>query len=257
MSGITFLSNNLFDNATLSLTTGMENAQFPLSNLKNDSPSVKFRSLGSTAVILIDLLTTQDIEYVGIASDPADLFLITSASFKTSTTTDFSLSPSHSIPISNEHSIGYKQITIVNHRYVELTLVGSGGFAELGKVFIGESINIPQNSLSISSFSYGYKDKSVIKRNKYDQRFIDKLNTVKTLGGDIEFCTKDEQEAIDDMLIRHGQALPLWMIVDQEEEAMNAGQFKLAIYGYMDTDIQWSASGGQLYSTTIDIGQAI
>jgi hypothetical protein len=257
MSGITFLSNNLFDNATLSLTTGSENAQFPLSNLKNDSPSVKFRSVGSTAVILIDLLTTQDIEYVGIASDPADLFLITSASFKTSTTTDFSSSPSYSISISNEHSLGYRQITTVNHRYVELTLVGSGGFTELGKVFVGEGINIPQNSLSISSFSYGYKDMSEIKKNKYAQRFINKLNTVKTLGGDIEFCTKEEQELIDDMLIRHGKNLPFWMIVDPNEDAMNAGNFKLAIYGYMESDIKWSSSGGQLYSTGIDMDQAI
>jgi hypothetical protein len=257
MSGITFLSNNLFDNATLSLTTGTENAQFPLSNLKNDSPSIKFRGIGNTAVILIDLLTTRDIDYVGVCGDPSDLFLINSASFKTSLTTDFSLSPSYNITLSNEHSIGYRQITEVTHRYVQLTIIGSGGFTELGKVFVGKALNIPLNSLSISSFSYGYKDKSIVRKNRYDQRFIDQLNTIKFLGGQIEYCTKDEQEDIDDMLIRHGQALPLWMIVDQDEEAMNSGQYKLTIYGYLNSDIEWSSAGGQLYSTSIEIGQAI
>jgi hypothetical protein len=257
MSGITFLSRNLFDNATISLTTGTENSQFPLVNLKNDSPSVKFRSVGSTAVVLIDLLTTQAIDHVAIAADPADLFLISSATFKTSTTTDFSMSPTNTITLSSEHSIGYKSITEVTHRYVELTIVGSGGFAELGKVFVGKAINIPQNGISISSFSYGYDDKSVIKKNKYDQRFIDRLNTVKSLGGSIEYCTKAEQEEIDDMLIRHAKSVPIWVITDPDSEAMNEGQYKLAIYGYLDNQIKWSASGGQLYSTSIDVSQAI
>jgi hypothetical protein len=136
-------------------------------------------------------------------------------------------------------------------------LVGSGGFAELGKVFVGKSINLPLNSLSIGSFSYGYNDKSIIKKNKYDQRFIDQLNKVKSLGGNIEFCTKDEQETLDNMMLDRGQSLPLWMIVDPDELAMNDGQYKLTIYGYMTNEISWSAAGGQLYTASIEMSQAI
>lgn len=257
MSGITFLSDNLFDNATISLTTGTENAQFPLVNLQNDSPSVKFRGIGNTTVILIDLLTTQDITYVAVAADPANSFLITSATFKTSVTTDFSLSTMYTVDLSNDQGIGFKTIPEVNHRYVQLTLTGTGGFTELGKVFIGEAINIPQNSLSISSFAYGYADRSIIKENRYGQKFIDLINTVKSISGDIEFCTKDEQETIDNMLLDHGQSHPLWIIVDENSEAFNEGNFKLTMYGYMENDISWSASGGQLYNTTINMKQAI
>jgi hypothetical protein len=36
MSGVNFLSENLIDNATLSLTTGTENSQFPLSSKRNN-----------------------------------------------------------------------------------------------------------------------------------------------------------------------------------------------------------------------------
>lgn len=257
MSGISFLSENHFDIATLSLTTGTENAQFPLVNLKNDSPSVKFRGVGNTAVILIDLLTTRDIDYVAICADPNESFLISSASFKTSLTTDFSLSPVNNITLSFEQGIGYKQITEVTHRYVQLTITGTGGFTELGKVFVGKAINIPQNSLSISSFKYGYEDRSVIKSNRYGQKFIDKLNSVKILGGDIEYCTKSEQEIIDDMLIYHGQNKPIWMLVDEANEAMNSGEYKLTIYGYIENEIMWSANGGQIYSTGVNIKQAI
>lgn len=257
MSGINFLSDNLFDDATISLTTGSENAQFPLENLKNDSPSVKFRGVGATAVILIDLLVTRDIQYVAVCADPGAGFLITSASFKTSATTDFSLSTSHTIDLNNQQTIGLKKIDTVSHRYVELTLTASSDFTELGKVFVGTALNIPQNSLSISSFNYGYNDRSKIRLNDYGQKFINKLNTTKTIAGDIEFCTKEEQESIDNMLIDKGESYPLWMIVDENSEAMNDGNFKLAIYGYVEGDLEWSANGGQLYSTSIKVKQAI
>lgn len=257
MSGISFLSDNLFDDAELSLTTGSENAQFPLVNLKNDSPSVKFRGIGSTAVIVIDLLVTRDIQYVAVCADPNAGFLITSATFKTSTTNDFSLSTSHTIDLNNQQLIGFKKIPTINHRYVELTLTASGGFTELGKVFVGTAVNIPQNSLSIGSFKYGYNDRSVVRSNKYGQKFIDRLNTTKYLGGSIEFCTREEHETLDNMLLDKGESYPLWMIVDEESEAMNDGNFKLTIYGYVEGNLEWSSAGGQLYTTSINIKQAI
>lgn len=257
MSGIKFLSENYFDSADLSMLTGTENAQFPLENLKNDSPSVKFRGIGSTSVILIDLLETRDIDFVAVCADPLESFRITSASFRTSTTVDFSLSPVNVIALSNEQSIGYKEITEVSHRYVELTIVGSGGFTELGKVFVGQAVRLPQNSISISSFSYSYNDRSNTRSNRYGQKFIDKLNQVKSLGGTIEYCTKDEQQALDDMLLRHGESYPLWMIIDSNSDALNEGNFKLTVYGYLSGDISWSASGGQLYTTSIEINQAV
>jgi hypothetical protein len=257
MSGLSFLSENLTDTATFSMTTGTENAQFPLENLKNDSPSVKFRGVGSTSVIVIDLLVTRDINYVAVAADPLESFQITSASFKTSATTNFSLSPSYSIDLSMEQTIGFKNITEVSHRYVELTLIGSGGFTELGKIFVGKAINIPLNSVSIDSFKYSIKDKSVIRQNKYSQKFIDVINQVKTLSGTIQYCTKDEQEELDDLFIRHGQAYPLWIILDENSEAMNEGKFKLTMYGYFETDPSWSADGGQLYTASMEMSQAI
>lgn len=257
MSGITFLSDNLYSEASVSLTTGTENAQFPLSNLKNDSPSVKFRSIGSTAVLLIDLLATRDIDHVAIAADPIESFLITSASFKTSITTDFSLSTSHTIDLSVEQAIGFKSITQVSHRYVELTLIGSGGFTEIGNIFIGKGVNLPLNSYSISSFKYSYSDQANIRRNKYGQRFIDTRNNIKSISGTIEYCTKDEQETLDNMLLEHGQSYPLWVVLDPGSEAINDGKYKLTMYGYMENEISWSASGGQLYTIQIDMRQAI
>lgn len=256
MAGVKFLSENHFDNATLSLTTGTANAQFPLANLQNDSPSVKFRSTGVTAVVEIDLLTARDIDVVAIAGDPVGTLGVSTATFKTSATTDFTLSPVNTIDLSSEEGIGYKFITEVNHRYVELTLTAAS-FVELGKVFVGKAIDISNNGLAIGSFAYGRVDRSRIRQNRYGQKFIDALNKQKRIGGTIEYANQAEQSTLDDMFIRHGQSLPLWMIVDENAAAITEGDFKLTIYGYLEQDPSWSASGGQTYNASIDIRQAI
>lgn len=254
--GITFLSNNLVDSAVISLTTGTENAQFPLSNLQNAATAVKFRSQENDVVILFDLQQTRQIDAIALHGDTnADLGM-TTASIKTSLTTDFSGSVGVPISLSAEHSMGYEYITPVNHRYVELTLSGTGSYVELSNIFIGKRIELLQQNLSISSFQYGAIDKSKRSENQYGQMFIDKRNQLKTLGGSIEFCIKSEQEQLDEMFIRHGENSPLWMIVDKDGAAMNSGEYKLSIYGYLTTRPQWSASGGQTYNTEVEIRQA-
>lgn len=256
MPGISFLSDNLYKSGDLSLTTGTAHAQFPLSNTKNDSPAVKFRSTGNSAVIEIDLLQTRDIDTVAIAGDPYSGLGLTAASFKLSTTTDFSLSTVNNLDVSGSEAIAFKQITTESKRYVEITLTGTGSYVEVGNIFVGQSLNIPQNSLSIGSFSYGRKDNSEVISNNYGQKFVNLLPKLKVLGGSIEHCTKDEQQDIDDMLIRHGISEPLWIIVDPNNNGLNEGQFKLTMYGYLTQISDWSASGGQLYTVNIKMEQA-
>lgn len=257
MSGINFLSENVFKLSAVSLTTGTENAQFPLENLFNDSPSIRFRSTGNTVVILIDLLQTRTLNTLAIAGDASSVFGMTAATFKTSVTTDFSSSPINTVTMYPDQNIALSYFTQVDHRYVELTLTGQGSYVELGHIFIGERLNIPQNSFSISSFSYSYEDKSSISKNEYGQKFIDARPSVKSLAGTLEYCTKDEQLLIDDMLIRHGKKEPLWVILDKDGNAIEQGAAKLTIYGYFNSNINWSASGGQTYNISVEVEEAV
>lgn len=257
MSSINFLSENFYKTGDKTLTTGTENAQFPLSNLDNDSPSVKFRSNGNTVVIEIDLLQTRDIDTLALVGDPTENFGMTSVSFKTATTNDFSLSPVYPLTLNASQNIGYAYITEVSHRFVEITFTGQGSYVEVGHIFIGKRVNLPNMNISIGSFSYGYRDQSKIKSNDYGQKFIQELPLVKLLGGTLEHCTKEEQEILDDMFIRHGQHEPLWLIIDKDGDAINEGESKLTIYGYMESMPKWSASGGQTYSASINIKAAV
>ena len=256
MSCLKFLSENLYNTAQVSLTVGTVNAQFPLANLKNESPSVKFRSIESTCVILVDLLQTRDFDSFALAGSPTEQLNIISAEIKTSTTTDFTMSTAIPIDLSSSELIGFKFFTEVSKRYVQVTLVSSV-FCEVSQIFIGKSLELEQIALSIDSFSYQRSDQSSKSLNRYGQVFIDKLNQIKSLGGSIEFANKDEQEDLDDMFIRHGETLPIWMIVDTDNESMNDGKFKLTIYGYIQEMPTWSAVGGQLYNASISVKQAI
>lgn len=255
--GINFLSENLADDAIISLTTGTENLQFPLSNIQNAATAVKFRSLENSIVILFDLQQTRTIDAIALHGDTNGTLGMTAASVKTSLTTDFSASTAQNIPLSGDNLLGYLFFNApVSHRYVELTLTGTGVYVELSNIFIGERIELIYQNLSIGSFEYGLDDKSDVSENQYGQVFVNKRNKIKYIKGNIDFATKDEQEILDNMFIRHGKSEPLWMIVDKNGEALNAGEYKLSIYGYSTVTPKWTASGGQTYNTTVQIKQA-
>ena len=257
MSGIIFLSDNLVDDASLSITTGSENAQFPLSNLQNDTTTRKFRSVGDTVVIEIDLLQTGQIDTIAVVGDATITLQITDMVVKTSLTTDFSGSPANNIPLSSEFNIGFLFITEVTHRFVEITLTGNGTFAEISNIFVGARLNLPQNSYSIDSFRYRNNDGSKVKINEFGQKFIDVFPFRKRIVGTIRFANKTEQEQLDDMFLTHGRNSPFWVIVDPNSDAMNDGQFKLAMYGYMPKMPSWNSVGGQLYNASIEMDQVV
>jgi len=257
MSGINFLSNNLLDASSISITAGTANGQFPLSNLQNDSPSLKFRSTTNSVTILVDTGVTQTADTLALVGDPTGTLGVTVATFKNSVTTDFSGSTAHTVTLSSEFNMGLEYITAESGRYWQIELTGNGSYAELGNVYIGERLNLPQNSISIDSFLLENMDKSSFRRNQYGQKFIDLRNKVKVISGSINHCTKDETETLDDLWQVHGKNKPLWVILDKDSEAMNDGGFRLTVYGYLNQMPNWKASGGQLYSTKIRMEQAI
>lgn len=257
MSGITFLSENLFNLGVLTVTTGTENAQFPLSNLQQDTTTKKFRSVGNTVVIEVDLLQIREIDTIALVGDATTNLGVTAVTVKTAVTNDFTGATPIPITLSEAHNIGYEFITPVNHRYVEITLTGTGAYAELSNVFIGKKINLANNAFATASFKYGYDDQSQSRENRYGQRFIHVLPLVKRLIGRIEYCDKTEQEILDDMFSYHGRHKPIWVIIDPAGDAMNAGEFKLAMYSYILKQPLWSAVGGQHYNVSLELDQAV
>ena len=257
MSGIKFVYDNYIDQSLPSLTAGSANSQFPLSNILNDSTVIKFRSQTNTCTVLIDLQQTRTIDTIAIANDAVDQIGLTSVIAKTSLTTDFTSSVARPITVDPEQGLGFVEFTNESKRYVQLEIVGNGTYCELGKVIVGQSLHLSQQSLSIDSFKYGYIEKSNVQNNDYGQKFINKRNKQKFISGQIKYCNQLEQSALDDMFNFTGRSLPLFMILDPSSEAITDGVNKLSIYGYLDDMPDWSADGGQHYSTSIRLVQVI
>lgn len=257
MSGINFLYENYVDEATLTITTGAANAQFPISNIKIDTTTKKFRSTGNTVVFTVDLLQTRDIDTFAIVGDTTTGLGVTAVSIKTSVTNDFSLSTSIPITLNSEFNIGYEFITEVSHRYVQVTLTGNGSYAEISNIFIGSKLNLPLNSFSIQSFRYRHDDLSSVVSNDYGQQFINVLPYRKRLVGTMEYCTQSEVDELDTMFLSKGRHLPLWIILDPDSEAMTDGAYKLAMYCYLEKMPSWNAAGGKLFNTSLELNQVV
>jgi len=257
MSGINFLATNYVDDSDLSITTGSENAQFPLNNLKNDFTTKKFRSTGNDVVIVIDFKQFLPVTTMALVGDATGNMGVSAASVKFSLTTDFSLSTAHSINLSAEFNIGWSFITEETARYAEVTLSGTGSYNEVGKIYLGQRINLPNQSISIDTFNYRNVDRSTVRRNLQGQKFIDVRNFLKRITGTIKFCTKDEHETLDDLYLSHGRTKPIWLIMDEASSAMNDGAYRLSMYCYFTEAFQWTANGGQTYSSGVRMEQVV
>jgi hypothetical protein len=256
MSTIKFLSDNLINNSDISLNAGTANAQYPLINLKNESPSIKFRSNEAVIKIQFDMITTRTVDSIALSGDPQSTLGFNAANLRYSATTDFSLSPIIPVTLSSEFNMGLELFNEIDARYWELELIGTTN-VEIGHVFIGKQIDLPQQNYSIGSFSYTHNDNSTIRNNEYGQAFVDVRNLQKKLRGRIEYATKEETEILDDMFKFHGRNKPLWVIVDSESGAISDGTFRFSSYGYLEQFPQWQAQGGQHFSCGITIKEAI
>lgn len=257
MSGLKVFATNFVDDAVITISSGSANAQFPLSNLKNESPSRKFRSVGNSVVLMFDLIQTRALDSALFVGDPLSGLDVTSIVVKTSVNTDFSGSPTNTVTLDGLNNFGYVLFTEVSHRYVQISFTGNGTFSQVSNIFLGKQLDLLTNNFSISSFGYGSADRSSVTKNDYGQRFIDRRNIQKFLDGSIELATKGEQEDLDDIFNEVGTSAPLWLMVDSAGAAMNSGQGKLSIYGYLEKLPSWSAAGGQLWSTSLSIEAAV
>ena len=251
MAGISFLSDNLVDDAVLSVTTGAANAQFPISNLLLDFTTKKFRSQGNTVVFVVDWLQFRDVDFVSITGDATTSLGITACSVKLSITTDFTMSTSYSLDLNAKYNIGFKAIPTISARYAEVTLTGTGSYSEIGKIFIGEKLNLPFNSIAISTFKMDRDDNSSVRSNEFGQKFIDIRNSVVGISGSIRNMNKEETDIIDDLFMRHGKNKPLWLVLDESGMAMIDGEYKLTAFVYLTSNPSFSAAGGSNYNVSL------
>lgn len=230
-----FLTNNLLEQANLSVTTGTINNQFPLNNLKHDHTSEFCRINGNTAKIVLDLGSISEVDIFCITGDAVENGLgFTGCELRGSATTDFSGSTAHTIILNQEYNFGFKSFTAESFRFWEITLTGDT-YVDISNVFLGNKTILTNNGFSSKNFNYFFKDNSKISKNEYNQKFVDKKNKCKYIRGSINTLVTTEFDKLFDIYNNHSTTKPLWFLLDPE--------------GNMpDTDSEWKFSGYMRFS---------
>jgi hypothetical protein len=188
-----FYSNNLIDNSTITAST--ENLNFPPSNLKDPRRTKVFRTLSNSDTLVLDFQETSEIDSIFIVDEPRNGFGISTLSFDLNATSNFT-SPAYSnnLTFSTTHGVGFKSFPIQNYRFCRLSLTSTLGYCELSKVFIGKAIDLGKGP----NFSWSYQDKdlSIVKENRYGQRFVDIITRQKQVNMAFSLLNKDQLDKI-------------------------------------------------------------
>jgi len=178
---IKFLSNNLVETATLTAST--ENAQYPVSNIQDDFRTKTFRSTTNSDNVVIDLGSTEPVDYLAIVDNWKNGFGVSTITVEANATDSWG-APSYSTTLTfdSTHGIGLKSITEQSYRFWRFVVTGSLGYCELANIFIGKAVDISTNGIDYN-WKYNNKDLKKVSKTIYGQEFIDDMGQQKELTG--------------------------------------------------------------------------
>ena len=119
-------------------------------------------------------------------------------------------------------------------RYWGLTPNGSQDFVEIPKVYLGRQTLGLENIGIDYGWSMATKSLDKISRNRYGQKFIDKVIHQRVLSLGIRLITKDELDIFMDMFKSVGTHRPVWIVIDPGEVIFNDKE-RFMIYGYFNS----------------------
>lgn len=227
MSCLKFFSGNLIDQATLYPSS--ENANFPASNLLDPRRSKVYRSTSSTTSIILDFQETSEVDSIFIVDEPRNGFGISTLGFELNATANFT-SPAYSdsITFSPIHGAGYKVFTQQDYRFCKLSLTSSLGYCELSKLFIGKHIDLGRGP----NFNWTYQDKdlSIVKENRYGQRFVDVIQRQKALSIQLNLLDKTQLDQIFDLYDSKSTIKPFFVVIGDDNMVSDHRRFSGMVY---------------------------
>lgn len=251
-----FGSDNLLENATLTMLTGDENLQFPLSNLKVPLTSKTFRVTGSTVEFIIDTGSFLPVDTFMLVGDNIEGVGVNTVKIYGSPTLGFGASTEIEIDISDENNFGFKQFTEVNHRYWKVVLTGSV-YCELSNIFLGKAVSFNTNAFQLGSFKYLDRENLDLKKNKYKNIFINTYNSQKSLVGNISVLNTTEYQTIREIFNDNRRSKPLWFILDPDDFLETDSKYIYSGFFYLNNDTQFSNTNSRIWSTVMSLSEVV
>lgn len=250
-----FCVDNLIDQSDLSLVTGTEDWQFPLSNIKNYFTTKKFRLNGSEAKILIDTNSISPKDTIILVGSSVDGLGFTTASFRYSTTTTFA-GAQIDLAVSAKHSVAYLQFPEVVERYFELTIGGSGSYVEASSIFLGKANELNESGLSATDFKIRYVELSDLESNRYGNRFVQKYSTLQEVSGTFTYIDTDERDLLEDLIVTKGLHTPFFLILDPNNIIGDDANFRYTGLFFFASIPEINSINGKIYSVPINLVRA-
>lgn len=257
MSTLFLTDNKGIDGATYAVTTGTENAQFPLTNLNDDHTTKVFRSVGNTCEITVDMLALSTVDTFALVGSGVDGLSLTACSVYLSATNNFAGAPENVVEINNEYGFGYARFTAASYRYLKISLTGNGSYCEFSNFYIGSAATFANNGIDRSSFVFSTKDISRITKNKYGQRFIDKYNKIRLMTGVIKAMNSTEFTTLQNIYKDHGTSKPIWFMADSDEATVTDADFIFSGYFYLLGKNVFTTTSGLLYDSQFSLEEAV
>ena len=251
-----FYFNHLVQDETeVTVASGGENPFYPVSNLKHPHALKTFRSSSSaTAVIVYDFQTAVTFDsFLALAESVTGNLDLTAVTIEANATDSWG-APAFTTTVTDfdyEEGKASKFFTAQTYRYVRLTLVGTSGYVEVGKLFLGPAVQLESNSLAIG-LEFGDDDLSQVSVGRYGQRFVDVITDQGELSGEFQLLTKDEAETMRTMFNYCGKTRPVWLMVDPDEGTWN-NKYVMTGYFYFTKRPKFRNEFYGLYSAPIDL----
>ena len=104
-------------------------------------------------------------------------------------------------------------------------------FVEVPKIFLGEQALGLENIGIDYGWSLATNSLDKISKNRYGQKFIDKVINQRVLSLAIRLIDKDELDIFMDIFETVGTHRPLWVVIDPDEIILNTKE-RFIVYGY-------------------------
>lgn len=197
------------------ITAANVDAQFPLSNLKDDRRTKVVRSTGTTLNVVFDFLDPVAIDGCLIVDAKLREFGFDSATFQLNSS-DSWVTPPVSVALTINQDEGFAKAILPatqTFRFARLSLTIAAGTIELSKVFIGAKIELQENCFTYP-INYRQTNRATESVNRYFQRFFDEVVTQKGFSASIETMTKDELDQVLEFVDYNSTTIPLFINFD-------------------------------------------
>jgi len=247
-----FGTDNLIDDATLSILTGTANTQYPLSNLKIPITSKVFRSTGATVEILVDTGASNPVNGFMLVGDNVVGLGLDTVSIYGSTTTGFGGADEIEIDLNEDNNFGFKVLTEVTFRYWKIVL-DSTVYCELSNIYLGKTTSITTNAIALGSFKYSKVQNANITTNNYGNKFITTYNTQKKLQGSIKLLNETEYNTLRDIRDDYKKTTPMFFITDPDNYLGTNSKFIYSGYFYFTSDALFTNTHPGLWSSSLSL----